>query len=165
MSLTAEELLAGGSLTHEIEIPIEILYPNAEEKISEKKRYTVTIRPLRVKDIQIIIKAAKDNELLTSSLLLQQALVEPKLGIEQIFSMHCGLVKFLIEKINQVSGLSTSKDNLSEMVQAPLAKACFILAREFGWTPQEVSEMTIGQILLYIEMIRENPQSGSQPEK
>ena len=34
------------------------------------------------------------------------------------------------------------------MVQAPLAKACFVLAKEFGWTPEEVSGMTIGQIRL-----------------
>ena len=41
---------------------------------------------------------------------------------------------------------------LEEHVQAPLARACFILAKEFGWTPEEVSGMTIGQILLYLEM-------------
>jgi hypothetical protein len=35
-----------------------------------------------------------------------------------------------------------------------LAKACFILAKEFGWSPEDVSAMTIGQILLYLEMAR-----------
>ena len=39
-----------------------------------------------------------------------------------------------------------------KLVQAPLAKACFVLAKEFGWTPEQVSGMTIGQILLYLEM-------------
>ena len=29
-----------------------------------------------------------------------------------------------------------------------------MLAKEFGWTPEEVSGMTIGQILLYLEMAR-----------
>jgi len=38
-------------------------------------------------------------------------------------------------------------------VRAPLARACFILAREFGWTPAECSELTVGQVLLYLEMI------------
>ena len=45
---------------------------------------------------------------------------------------------------------------VEELVQAPLARACFILAKEFGWTPEEVSGMTIGQILLYIEMAHGN---------
>jgi hypothetical protein len=37
-------------------------------------------------------------------------------------------------------------------VQAPLAKACFVLADEFGWTAEDVAGMTIGQILMYLEM-------------
>ena len=41
-------------------------------------------------------------------------------------------------------------------MQAPLARACYVLAREFGWTPEEVSGMTIGQILLYLEMTPDN---------
>ena len=42
---------------------------------------------------------------------------------------------------------------LAGAVEAPLARACFILAREFGWSPQEVGELTMGQILLYLEML------------
>ena len=49
--------------------------------------------------------------------------------------------------------LTLTGDALADTVQAPLCRACFVLAREFGWTPQEVSEMTIGQILLYLEML------------
>ena len=33
-----------------------------------------------------------------------------------------------------------------------MARACFVLAKEFGWTPEEVSGLTLGQILLYLEM-------------
>jgi len=47
---------------------------------------------------------------------------------------------------------------LQELVQAPLARACFVLARDFGWTPEEVSGMTIGQILLYLEMANKGGQ-------
>ena len=57
-----------------------------------------------------------------------------------------------MERINHFSGINTPRNELEELVQAPLAKACFILAKEFGWTPEEVSGMTIGQILLYLEM-------------
>ena len=156
MSLSAEELLAGSAIVHEVEVPAEVLYPDGTAaKTSGEKKQTVKLRPLVVKDIHLIVKAAKDNDLLTSSLMVQQALVEPKLTMEQISSMNSGLVKFLVDKVNQISGLSTSKDTVAQMVQAPLARACFILSKEFGWTPQEVSDMTIGQVLLYLEMINE----------
>ena len=61
---------------------------------------------------------------------------------------------FLVEQINTISGISTARDELEELVQAPLARACFVLAKTFGWTPEEVSGLTIGQILLYLEMAR-----------
>jgi hypothetical protein len=38
-------------------------------------------------------------------------------------------------------------------VHAPLARACFVLAREFGWTPEKCAELTVGQVLLYLEMV------------
>lgn len=156
MALTVEELLAGGSITHEVEIPAKVLRPNGKvESALDEKQRTVRIKPLILRDIHLIVKAAKDNDLLTSSLMLQQALVEPKLTLEQISSMHGGLVKFLVDKVSEVSGLSASRGSLAEMVQAPLAKACFILSKEFSWTPQEVSELTIGQVLLYLEMLNE----------
>jgi hypothetical protein len=37
----------------------------------------------------------------------------------------------LVERINDISGISTPRDALEEQVQAPLARACFILAKEF----------------------------------
>ena len=67
-------------------------------------------------------------------------------------ALPAGIARFLLERINAVSGISTPRDELEELVQAPLARACYVLAREFGWTPEEVSGMTIGQILLYLEM-------------
>ena len=45
------------------------------------------------------------------------------------------------------------RDELDEAVHAPLARACFVLAREFGWTPDECAELTVGQVLLYLEML------------
>jgi hypothetical protein len=85
-------------------------------------------------------------------LMIQQALVEPILRVEQVSQLPAGLARFLVEQINELSGISTPRDTLGELVQAPLAKACFVLAKEFGWTPEQVSGMTIGQILLYLEM-------------
>jgi hypothetical protein len=79
--------------------------------------------------------------------------VSPKLTTEQVGSLSAGVVQFLSERVNRISGLTISDDDLEQAVKAPLAKACFVLAREFGWTPGECSELTVGQILLYLEML------------
>jgi hypothetical protein len=150
-ALTAEELLAGGGLTHKVAIPVELLPAEAQGDGDRE----VVLRPLKMKDLQTIVKAARDDSALSSALMIQQALVEPSLGHAQVLGLPAGLAKFLVDKINELSGLTTSSDALTEHVQAPLARACFILAREFGWTPEQVSGMTIGQILLYLQMIRD----------
>jgi hypothetical protein len=92
--------------------------------------------------------------------MIQQALVSPALGPEQVSALPAGVARFLLERINAVSGISTPRDELEELVQAPLARACYVLAREFGWTPEEVSGMTIGQILLYLEMTHNGAEGG-----
>lgn len=147
-NLTAEELLAGSSLTHEVELPPELLSDNGN--VSNGKQ--VVLRPLTVRDIQRIGKASSSDEGLSAALMIQQALVEPTLKFEQISQLPAGMAKFLVERINSISGINTPRNELEEMVQAPLARACFVLSKEFGWTPEEVSGMTIGQILLYLEM-------------
>jgi len=148
MSLTAEELLAGSAITHEIEIPADIIHTNGSDPSSLR----VVLRPLTVRDLQRIGKAAREDEDLSAALMIQHALVEPSLKAEQVSQMSAGLARFLVERINSISGISTPRDKLGELVQAPLAKACFVLSKEFGWTPEEASGMTIGQILLYLEM-------------
>ena len=152
MTLTAEDLLAGGSLTHTVEIPADQLGNNGNGRAESQ----VVLRPLTVQALQRIGKAARDDETLSASLMIQQALVEPELKFEQVAHLPAGLARFLVERINAISGISTPRDALEELVQAPLARACFVLAKEFGWTPEEVSAMTIGQILLYLEMTHRN---------
>lgn len=150
MTLSAEELLAGGALTRDVEIPRELF--GAEDNGPTESR--VVIRPLTVRDLQRIGKAARDDDSLSAALMIQQALVEPALKSEQVSQLPAGLARFLVDQINDLSGISTPNDALKELVQAPLAKACYVLAKEFGWTPEQVSGMTIGQILLYLEMGR-----------
>ena len=147
MTLSAETLLAGGSLTHGVTIPPELLNTNGAGTDAR-----VVMRPLTVRDLQRIGKAAQEDDSLSAALMIQQALVEPKLKPEQVSQLPAGLARFLVAQINQISGIDTPRSLLEELVQAPLAKACFVLAKEFGWTPEEVSGMTIGQILLYLEM-------------
>ncbi|GBC61355.1 hypothetical protein DENIS_2315 [Desulfonema ishimotonii] len=151
--LTAEELLGGAAITQEITIPPEILAPagNGSGELSQGGR--VILRPLTVRDIQLISKATREDASLTAGLMVQQSLVEPKLTQSQIFAMHGGLMTFLVEQINAISGLKTGKQEISDAVQSPLVKACYILSKEFGWTPHEISEMTMGQILLYLETL------------
>jgi hypothetical protein len=147
MSLTAEELLAGSALKHEVRIPPELLSGAPADVM-------VVLRPLTVQDLQRIGKAARSDSSLSATLMIQQAIVEPEMRLEEIMRLPAGLARFLVDKINSISGIDTPRDALQELVQAPLAKACFVLAKEFGWTPEEVSGMTIGQILLYLEMAR-----------
>ncbi len=155
-TLTAEELLAGGTLTHAVEIPPDLLSPNGNSLPGVQ----VVLRPLTVRDLQRIGKAARDDETLSAALMIQQALVEPALKFEQVSQLSAGLARFLVERINSISGISTPQNVLEELVQAPLARACFVLAKEFGWTPEEVSGMTIGQILLYLEMVHGHGEAG-----
>jgi len=153
MSLTSEQLLAGGTVTHEVTVPSDLLGAGNLESAK------VALRPLTVRDLQRITTASRNDEGLSASLMIQQALVEPQLKMDQISQLPAGLASFLVEQINSLSGISTPRNALQEVVQAPLAKACFVLAKEFGWTPEQVSAMTIGQILLYLEMSRGNGSS------
>jgi hypothetical protein len=147
-ALTAEELLAGSNLSHTVSIPGELL--PGDRGVSGQ----ITLKPLTVRDLQLIVRATRDDAGLTAALMIQQAMIEPPLAASQVAALPAGLARFLVDEINRISGLSTSADELTEHVQTPLARACFILAREFGWTPEQVSGMTIGQILLYLQMAR-----------
>lgn len=153
MQLSSDELLAGGSMQHDITIPPELLN-------NSKGGDSVTLQPLSVSDLQLIAKASKDDENLSAALMIQKSLAAPAMELDQILRLPAGLAKFLIEEINNISGISASRNALEEMVQAPLAKACFVLAKEFGWTPEEVSGMTIGQILLFLQMSQQSEQSA-----
>ena len=153
-SATADELLAGSALTHAISIPGAVLTPVAGAPDGEAPAATqVRMRPLTVRDVQLCTKAARDDDALLSSLMLKTALIEPALTLEQIHGMQAGLARFLVDELNRISGLTADEDSISAAVDAPLARACFVLAREFGWSPEDVGELTVGQVLLYLEML------------
>jgi hypothetical protein len=82
MFVTAEELLAGREMTFEVEIPTQILSPSLENGNGHSKDVAakkIQLRPLTVKDVQLIAKGAKDDEVLTSVLMIQKSVVEPAL--------------------------------------------------------------------------------------
>jgi len=154
--LTADALLASGSTTHAVRIPLSLLKggaTTASTADSDAAGGEVTLRPLLVRDVDRVVRASREQRVLASVLMVQQSLVAPKMTVEQVGDLPAGVVQFLADRVNAISGLSVSEDELEQAVRAPLAKACFILAREFGWTPAECSELTVGQVLLYLEMI------------
>jgi len=150
--LSPEELLAGSALTYEIEVPADVLRPGAT---SVNGHGAVRLRPLTVSDLQVISRAAKQNDSLLATLMVQRALVEPAMTVVQVASAHAGLVEFLLEHVNRISGIAADKEQILAASEAPLTKAAFVLSKEFGWTPQQVAELTLGQVLLHLQMLRE----------
>ncbi len=152
--LSPEELLAGSTLTYEVEIPAGVLRPG-DVSANGNGHGTVRLRPLTVADLQIVSRAAKESDSLLATLMVQRSLVEPAMTVAQVASAHAGLVEYLLDQVNRISGITASQEQMLATREAPLAKAAFVLAREFGWTPQQVSELTLGQVLLHLQMLRE----------
>ncbi len=153
--LSAEELLAGSTLIYDTEIPDELLHPgqlNPEPKPGLK----IKLKPLTMNAVQRILKASRDNDGLMSALMVKESMIEPVLTYEQVMNLNSGLIRYILVEVQRISGLKASEDELTQAVQEPMAKACFVLAREFGWSPQQISDLTLGQVLMYIEMIRQN---------
>jgi hypothetical protein len=151
--LSADELLAGSRLTFVVEVPTDVLQATNGEG-AEAGGQAVKLRPLTISDLQLISRAAKESNSLIAVLMVQRALVEPEMTVAQVASMHAGLAQFLLQQVNQISGISTTSSQLSTAVEAPLAKAAFVLAKEFGWTPEQIGQLTLGQILLHLKMLR-----------
>ena len=145
-SLTAEDLLAGANMQHAVEIPAALL-PKGETAGS------VVLRPLTVRDVQRVTQAAREQAALTSVLMVQQALVQPAMTVEQVSGLPAGLIEFLLAQVNRISGLAMDANDVDQAVRAPLSRACLVLSREFGWTPEQCSQLTVGQVLLYLEML------------
>ncbi|MEJ2200345.1 MAG: hypothetical protein P8X63_04930 [Desulfuromonadaceae bacterium] len=148
--LTADELLAGGALSFEVEIPAQLLQKEAADRDDR-----VRLRPLTVRDLQLISRAAKENDALTSALMVQNALVEPKLDLPQVNAMPVGLLQFLLEQVNVISGIAAPSRQLQAAAEDPLVRAAHLLSQEFGWTPEEVGQLTLGQILLHLQLLKE----------
>src|SRR3954468_19948848 len=137
--LSPEELLAGSALTYEIEVPPDVLRPGASRSAAEGGPGRVRLRPLTVSDLQVVSRAAKENDSLLATLMVQRALVEPAMSVAQVASAHAGLVEYLLDQVNRISGITASQEQIHAAREAPLAKAAFVLAEEFGWTPQQIS--------------------------
>mgnify|MGYP003373964481 CR=1 FL=1 len=120
----------------------------------------VRLRPLTVADLQLITRAAKANDGLVAALMVRTAVEEPRLTMAQINAMPIGLLEFLLAEVNRVSGLAMPADSLEAAAAAPIARAAHLLARQFGWTPQQIGELTLGQILLHLQLLRDEGAAG-----
>ena len=147
--LSADELLAGSALTHEVSVPPDLLGPAAPTDGA------VRLRPLTVRDLTLMSRAAKDNDQLLSALMVQAALDEPRLTLAQVNALPVGLLEFLLREVNRVSGITLADDAVPNAVADPLVRAAHLLSAEFGWTPGQVAELTLGQMLVHLELIRE----------
>ena len=152
--LTAEELLAGSELSYTLAVPPTLLAPGSQPTPGDSQQ-TVRLRPLTIRDLQLATRAAKENDTLVAAIMVQQALVEPTLTIAQVATLPAGLVQFLLHHVNRISGITTSQEQMNQALEAPLAKAAFLLAKSFGWTPQEINNLTLGQVLLHLQMLKQ----------
>jgi hypothetical protein len=148
--LSAQELLAGSAMVHEVAIPADVLRPPSTPSDGDgADAGRVRIRPMRVATLALIARAAKDDPTLVPLLMIKDAMVEPALELEQIRQLHAGLVHFLVERINRISGL-VSLDDAREGAATAYGRTHLLLARHFGWTPQQVAELTPGQVAVYL---------------
>ena len=155
--LSAQDLLGGAGVRHTVAIPGELLPAGDSDAPAGGE---VVLRPLTLRDVQRVTQAAKEDRVLISALMVQQALVQPELSVDQVASLPAGLVRFLLQATNRLSGLEIGAGELEAAVREPIVRACFVLSREFGWTPEQCSELTLGQVLLYLEMLAR----GETPE-
>ena len=112
------------------------------------------LKPLVVRDLRLIARAARENEDLTGALMVRQALVEPALSLDQLGALPVGLLQFLLREVNRISGISASEDEVLDALEDPLVKASLMLSRELGWTPDEVGRLTLGETMLHIAALR-----------
>jgi len=145
--LTADALLAGADATEIVELP-ERLLPQAE---GDRQ---VRLRPLTVRDLRLIARASKENEDLTAALMVRQALVEPTLTLEQLGQLPAGAMQFLLREVNRLSGITATEDEILAELEDPLVRASLMLSREFGWTPDEIGRLTLGETMLHIAALR-----------
>lgn len=147
--LSAGDLLAGSRVVHEVVIPRELLNPGGESAEGQVK-----LRPLSLTALTVISKAAREDAGLIPVLMLKESLIEPELGIDDIRRLHVGLVQFLLDRINEISGLRGLDGGADEAARSAVGSTHLLLARHFGWTPEQVSHLTPGQVAVYLAGVR-----------
>lgn len=145
--LDAEDLLAGTRAVHDVEVPAAVLRPGAPD---DNAPGVVRLRPVTVATLLLVSRAARDEPGLVPVLLVKEALVEPALTVDQVRSLHVGLLGFLVAAVNRISGLTADGDVLDEAADSAVGRSHLLLARHFGWSPEQVAALTPGQVAVYL---------------
>ena len=158
-ALSPEDLLAGAAATFEVEVPAEVLRPappgGGAPFAAAAEGGTVQLRPLTIGAFQLILKAARNDPGLIPLLMIKESLAAPRLSLEQVRQLHLGLVSFLVEHVREISGLGVKKKAPGELSASPLVRSAYLLARAFGWTPQQMQEMTMAQVSMYLSLLEQ----------
>ena len=162
--LSAADLLAGSKAVQDVTIPAAVLQPaplgSGEAGASDasvgdacgpkEAGGCVRMRPLSIAVLTLISRAAREDPGLIPLLMIKEAVVEPQLTLEQIRQMHVGLVYYLVEQVNRLAGLAANGATLDEAADSPLGRTHILLAKHFGWTPEQVGQLTPGQVAVYL---------------
>ena len=170
--LSAADLLAGADAIRDIEVPVELLGaalvsdsrtdsqtdprtdPRTDRQVDRQADRRVRLKPLTVNDLRLIARAARDNDELTAALMVQRSLVEPALTVPEVSRMPVGLLQFLLGHVNTLSGIAASEEAVARAIEDPLAQAAFRLSQAFGWTPEEIGRLTMGEVLAHLQLLK-----------
>jgi hypothetical protein len=147
--LSSADLLAGENLVVDVEVPSDLLGP-----IGPDADRRVRLKSLVVNDLRLISRAARTNDELTAVLMVQRALVEPALTVAEVSRLPVGLLQFLLRQVNDLSGISASEEEIARALEDPLAQAAFRLSQSFGWTPEEIGKLTMGEVLTHLQLLK-----------
>jgi hypothetical protein len=100
--------------------------------------------------LALISRAAREDASLVPLLMIKESMLEPKVGLEQVRQMHVGLVHFLVGRINLLSGLTLDGEAIESSALSALGQTHWLLARHFGWTPEQVAQLTPAQVAVYL---------------
>jgi hypothetical protein len=149
--ISSEGLLAGASAQFDLEVPAALLGQSDPRPAEER---TVRLRPLLVSDLRLITRAARDKDELTAALMVHQSLVEPALTLQEVSRMPVGLMEFLLAEVNRVSGITATEHEVMAAIEDPLAQASLRLSQAFGWTPEEIGRLTMGEVLTHLQFLK-----------
>lgn len=148
--LSSADLLVGEDAVRDVEVPSELL---AGAAVTNGDR-RVRLKSLTVNDLRLIARAARANDELTAVLMVQRSLVEPALSVPEVSRMPVGLLQFLLREVNDLSGISASEEEVARAIEDPLAQAAFRLSQAFGWTPEEIGRLTMGEVRTHLQLLK-----------
>jgi len=104
--------------------------------------------------LQLISRRTAGELRLLATLMVQSALVEPELTVQQVGAMHVASSSSLLEKVNEISGI-TRRGHPRRCAEAPLAKAAFVLAASSAGRRRRSRADAGDRFLLHLQMLSE----------